>query len=474
MLGNRVVVEGLTGSASLGDHSEVTRRSGRRKHCLQGARCRPSTSSAGPTWTSSTTSIPAAASAAGLVAHDGRLGQFDAGDGARARGGAPVGGRRGRRARGRRPAGRDRPDRAAGRDPEHHLPAGARAAARAEPDLLGQPSVPGPLRRALRRHERRGRRPGARGARAAPGGPRRSSTPRASTLDEPPSVFVDSALAMLGGGGELVVQLAGGARRRSAGAAGRARAAAAGQALEALKRFGTALRDEIEPDADPHAFAIGEEQFARRLHFEHARRGRRARALALRTPPAGGDHRPSSSALAAELGPRPWRELVDELRNDAPDAGELLDVYREELDRARDVRGRAGPGGGAGRAGGGRAPRRRSSRRWCRSRPTSRRRSISAPSAGRFYVTPPDPSLPAEVVGPAAARALPPRHPGDGGARGLSGPPPPARHRAGARARRCGAISGRRSWSRAGRSTASSSWARRATTGRRSSGCSSW
>ena len=41
------------------------------------------------------------------------------------------------------------------------------------------------------------------------------------------------------------------------------------------------------------------------------------------------------TALAAELGARPWRELVDELRNDAPDADELLDVYRAELDRAR-------------------------------------------------------------------------------------------------------------------------------------------
>ena len=40
--------------------------------------------------------------------------------------------------------------------------------------------------------------------------------------------------------------------------------------------------------------------------------------------------------------------------------------------------------------------------------------------------------------------------------------------------RRCAGISGRRSWSRAGRSTASSSWTRWATTRPRSSGCSSW
>src|SRR6185437_10048679 len=90
-----------------------------------------------------------------------------------------------------------------------------------------------------------------------------------ATLAEPPSVFVDSALAMLGGGGELIVQLAATLGAEAPGLADDLRAAA-GAALEGLKRFGTALRDEIEPDADPHAFAIGEEQFARRLHFEHA------------------------------------------------------------------------------------------------------------------------------------------------------------------------------------------------------------
>jgi uncharacterized protein (DUF885 family) len=153
------------------------------------------------------------------------------------------------------------------------------------------------------------------------------------TLDEPPSVFVESALAMLGGGGQLVVQLAVAMSAETPGLADELRTAG-GLALESLKRFGTALRDEIEPAADPHAFAIGEEQFARRLHFEHAvvsgapelwRYG-----LHLQEETTA-----QLTALAAGLGSRPWRELVDELRNDAPDTGELLDVYRAELDRAR-------------------------------------------------------------------------------------------------------------------------------------------
>jgi hypothetical protein len=153
------------------------------------------------------------------------------------------------------------------------------------------------------------------------------------TLDEPPSVFVESALGMLGGGGQLIAQLAVAMSAETPELADELRTAG-GLALESLKRFGTALRDEIEPAADPHAFAIGEEQFARRLHFEHAvvsgapelwRYG-----LHLQEETTA-----QLTALAAGLGSRPWRELVDELRNDAPDTSELLDVYRAELDRAR-------------------------------------------------------------------------------------------------------------------------------------------
>lgn len=154
-----------------------------------------------------------------------------------------------------------------------------------------------------------------------------------ATLDAPPSVFVDSALGMLGGGGELVVQLAATLGAETPGLQNDLRGAA-GEALEALKRFGTALRDDIEPDADPHAFAIGDEQFARRLHFEHAitagapelwRYGRRLQE----------ETTVQLAALAADLGSRPWRELVDALRNDAPESDDLLGVYRGELERAR-------------------------------------------------------------------------------------------------------------------------------------------
>jgi hypothetical protein len=152
------------------------------------------------------------------------------------------------------------------------------------------------------------------------------------TLDEPPSVFVDTALGMLGGGGELVVQLTAALQPDSAELRADLQSAAGG-ALEALKRFGSALRDEIEPAGDPHAFAVGEDQFARRLHHEHALTAgapelwRYGLHLQEETEAA-------LAALAGTMGSRPWRELVEELRGDAPESEALLPVYRTELDRA--------------------------------------------------------------------------------------------------------------------------------------------
>lgn len=151
-----------------------------------------------------------------------------------------------------------------------------------------------------------------------------------ATLDEPPSVFVDSALIMLGGGGELVAQVT--AAMAEEEPALRDRLQAAGRkALEALAQFGVALGDEVESSPDPLAFAIGEDQFGRRLHFEHA--------LVAGAPELWryGLHLQEETearlaTLAAELGTTPWREVVDRLRGEAAE-GDVLDVYRGELDR---------------------------------------------------------------------------------------------------------------------------------------------
>jgi uncharacterized protein (DUF885 family) len=214
-------------------------------------------------------------------------------------------------------------------------------------------------------------------------------------LDAPPSVFVESALAMLGGGGELIVQTAA-ALGAEAPELRDDFTAAAGAALEALKRCGTALRDEVEPSTDPHAFAIGEEQFARRLHFEHAimsgapvlwRYG-----LSLQEETTA-----RIAELAAELSPRPWRETVDELKNDAPPADRLFETYGAELVRARDFVAEhnlaAIPGAPVELVP--TPPFLASLVPFAAYEPPP---IYLGPSRGRFYVTPPDPSLPPEAA----------------------------------------------------------------------------
>jgi hypothetical protein len=153
-----------------------------------------------------------------------------------------------------------------------------------------------------------------------------------STLKEPPSVFVDTALSMLGGGGELIARGAG-LFAQSAPEASVQINAAAGDALRALAQFGGALRDDIEISSDPLSFAIGEEQFARRLHHEHAinagsselwRYGVQLQEEATK----------AIIQLAGELDARPWREVVDELRQDLPLDEDLILAYRRELESA--------------------------------------------------------------------------------------------------------------------------------------------
>jgi uncharacterized protein (DUF885 family) len=153
------------------------------------------------------------------------------------------------------------------------------------------------------------------------------------TIHQPAAIFVDTALGMLGSVGELIAQsvrVFGAAAPDVAGELGKA----GEEALKALVVFGAALRDEIEPSHDSQAFAIGEEQFSRRLQHEHAlkagpaelwRYGSRLREEVTE----------QLAAQAEQLGAPSWRDLVDRLRDDNPAPDELLDAYRTEMERAR-------------------------------------------------------------------------------------------------------------------------------------------
>jgi len=152
-----------------------------------------------------------------------------------------------------------------------------------------------------------------------------------ATLEEPPSVFVDTALAMLPGGGELITQLVrtfSGAMPDSSDELQRAGEGA----LKALVDFGKALRDDIEPAADPLAFAVGQEQFSRRLQHEHALMSGPAELWRYGTR-LQEEVTQELVALAGELDDRPWRDVVEELRSESPPAGQLLQAYRSEVER---------------------------------------------------------------------------------------------------------------------------------------------
>lgn len=157
-----------------------------------------------------------------------------------------------------------------------------------------------------------------------------------ATLKQPPLVHVDQALAALGGGGALVAEMAG---RAAAASAERAEeiTATATRALEALRAFGNALNHEIEPDHDPHAFALGELAFVQRLHHEHALRGGpgELHRWAMR------QREELQAHLAAEAraltGTDDWRALVVRIVEAAPAPGDLAAAGTAELARLQAV-----------------------------------------------------------------------------------------------------------------------------------------
>ena len=155
-----------------------------------------------------------------------------------------------------------------------------------------------------------------------------------ATINAPPIVFVDAALTSLGGGGELIARAA--AHFASAAPAlAEQMEAAARDALEALTRFGRALGSEIAPSQDALAHAVGEEQFERRLHHEHALRGGAPEIwrYGLRLL----DETEAQVAEAARVldSRRHWRDVVDGLRHEAG-ALDLLSAYASEVERARE------------------------------------------------------------------------------------------------------------------------------------------
>lgn len=155
------------------------------------------------------------------------------------------------------------------------------------------------------------------------------------TLEQPPSVFLDSAVAMLPGGETLIAETAA-TFAQVAPAQAEALLRAAAEATRALQSFGKALRTDLAIHPDEMAFATGEVEFERRLHLEHALR-QTAPELWRYGLRLEEEVTARIESLAAEIDPAvPWREFVERLRDDTPTSDGLLDAYRQEMQRARE------------------------------------------------------------------------------------------------------------------------------------------
>lgn len=154
-----------------------------------------------------------------------------------------------------------------------------------------------------------------------------------ATVVEPVRVFVDTARGVTAGGLLLLdgvrAALAGGsavpAERRAAALAGATQALTAFQ--QDLERWSEAASDH---------FALGEDDFNFRLHYEHALRDTAPElwryGLRLKD-----ELEADLVARAARLqGGKPWQDVVDRLRADHPPAGALVEAYAQEMTRARE------------------------------------------------------------------------------------------------------------------------------------------
>jgi len=154
-----------------------------------------------------------------------------------------------------------------------------------------------------------------------------------AALTEPVRLFAETALRVAEGGIELVREVAATVAGESPAVAPRLRAA--GDAgVAALTSFQSDLGRWLDTGSD--SFAMGEDDFDYRLHFEHALRDTAPELWRY------GHH--LQQEIEADLAVRArrlqdggdWHAVVDRLRADHPTAATLVQSYAREMARARD------------------------------------------------------------------------------------------------------------------------------------------
>lgn len=165
-------------------------------------------------------------------------------------------------------------------------------------------------------------------------------TSAGATLKSPPPVMLGTALTMLEGGAALPGQVAS-TFAAQVPSLGEALAAAGEAASAALAHFKTTLRTELQANPAELSFAVGEDEFNRRLHHEHALRATAPElwryGLRLVEETSAALHAGAEALAPGE----PWAETVRALRA-APPSLPLLEAYAEEVGRARGFVAQAG------------------------------------------------------------------------------------------------------------------------------------
>jgi uncharacterized protein (DUF885 family) len=153
-----------------------------------------------------------------------------------------------------------------------------------------------------------------------------------ATLREPAPILVETAASMIEGGEILIGMLAAFCREHMVGEEADV---AAAEAEAALARFGVALKTELATSEDDQAFAIGEEQFNRRLHFEYALTGS-APELWRYGLHLVEEVEANLVQLARSLdGGVSWRMLAERLRQEFPIGNDPVSACRGEMEQAR-------------------------------------------------------------------------------------------------------------------------------------------
>jgi len=156
-----------------------------------------------------------------------------------------------------------------------------------------------------------------------------------ATIQEPPSVLLESALEMLEGGGALPSHTAAEFGRHAPDLAP-ALDAAASATSAALATFGARLRALLEARPAVQSFSVGEDEFNRRLHYEHALRATAPELWRY------GLHLVEEAAAAVQRSAagiepdRPWADVVRRLRAEAVTGGATR-AFAAEVTRARTI-----------------------------------------------------------------------------------------------------------------------------------------